>query len=50
MIDYSNIATSSQQLNTLRLRQNGHYFPDNIFKHIFFNENISINISLNVDP
>ena len=33
---------------TLRLRQNGHYLPDEIFKYIFLNKNvrISINISL----
>ena len=29
---------SSTSLNTLRLRQNGHQFPDNIFKCIFLNE------------
>ena len=35
-------------LNTLRPRQNGRHFPDDIFKWIFLNENvwISINISL----
>ena len=27
------------QINTLRLRRNGH-FTDDIFKHIFFNENV----------
>ena len=39
-------------LKTLRLRQNGRYFPDDIFKWIFFNENvwISINISLKFVP
>ena len=30
--------------NTLRLRQNGRHFPDNIFKCIFLNENILISI------
>ena len=35
-------------LNTLRPRQNGRHFPDDMFKCIFLNENvwISINISL----
>ena len=35
-------------LNTLRQRQNGRHFPDDIFRCIFLNENvwISINISL----
>ena len=36
----------------MRLRQNGRHFADNIFKHIFLNENvwISINISLKFVP
>ena len=39
-------------VNTLRPRQNGRHFPDNIFKWIFFNENllISIKISLTFVP
>ena len=39
-------------LNTLRPRQNGRHFPDDIFKWIFFNENvwISMNISLKFIP
>ena len=39
-------------INTLRLRQNGCHFPDDIFKCIFLNENtsISINISLKFVP
>ena len=39
-------------INTLRLRQNGRHFTDDIFKCIFLNENIwiSINISLNSVP
>ena len=38
--------------NTLRPRQNYHHFPDDIFKYIFFNENvwISIEISLKFVP
>ena len=40
------------ELNTLRPRQNGRHFPDDIFKWIFLNENvrISINISLKFVP
>ena len=40
------------QINTLRLRQNGHNFADNIFKLIFLNEYvwIPIIISLNFVP
>ena len=39
-------------LNTLRPRQNGRHFTDDIFKRIFFNENvwISIKISLKFVP
>ena len=42
----------SSQFNTLRPRQNGRHFPDDIFKWIFLNENvwISINISLKFVP
>ena len=44
--------TQPQLVNTLRPRQNGRHFPDDIFKWIFFNENvwISINISLKFVP
>ena len=39
-------------VNTLRPRQTGRHFPDDIFKWIFLNENIwiSINISLKFVP
>ena len=38
--------------NTLRPRQHGHHFPDDIFKCIFVNENVwvSIKVSLNIVP
>ena len=44
--------TRVDRLNTLRPRQNGRHFPDDIFKCIFFNENvlISIKISLKFVP
>ena len=35
-------------LNTLRPRQNGRHFPDEIFRCIFFNENIWI--AINISP
>ena len=40
------------RLNTLRPRQNGRRFPDDIFKYIFLNENvlISLKISLKFIP
>ena len=31
---------NSELINTLRPRQNGHRFPDDIFKWIFLNENV----------
>ena len=34
--------------NTLRLRQNGCHFPDNIFKWIFVNENVCIAITISL--
>ena len=39
-------------INTLRPRQDGRHFPDDIFKCIFLNENvlISIKISLKFVP
>ena len=42
----------NDQLNTLRPRQNGRHFQDDIFKCIFLNENlwISIQISLKFVP
>ena len=35
-------------INTLRLRQNGRHFPDDIFKWIFLNENIWISIDISL--
>ena len=35
-------------LNTLRPRRNGHHFADDIFKRIFFNENIWILIQISL--
>ena len=35
-------------INTLRWRQNGHHFPDDIFKWIFLNENTWISIKIEV--
>ena len=34
--------------NTLRPKQNGHHFPDDIFKYIFLNENIWILIKISL--
>ena len=36
------------QINTLRPRQNGHHFADNIFKCIFLNENVWIPIKISL--
>ena len=38
--------TRPQWVNTLRPRQNGRHFPDDIFKCIFLNENIWISIKM----
>ena len=35
-------------INTLRPRQNGHHFLDDIFKCIFLNENVSISIMISL--
>ena len=35
-------------LNTLRPRRNGQHFADDIFKHIFFNENVWILIKISL--
>ena len=45
---YAYVRSWAGIINTLRPRQNGRHFPDDIFKWIFFNENvwISINFSL----
>ena len=37
---------SNLGVNTLRPRQDGRHFPDDIFKCIFLNENISISIKI----
>ena len=33
-------------INTLRVRQNGSHFPDDIFKCIFLNENVRISLNI----
>ena len=38
------ITTISQYINSLRPRQNGYKFPDDIFKCVFLNENVQISI------
>ena len=40
--------TPVKLLNTLKPRQNGRHFPDDIFKRIFFNENIRISIKISL--
>ena len=41
-------SASSLRLNTLRPRQNGRNFPDDIFKWIFLNENVLISIKISL--
>ena len=52
MITYPCLKSSAGLSNTLRLKQNGRHFADDIFKHIFLNANvwISIEISLKFVP
>ena len=40
--------TRPQWVNTLRSRQNGRHFADDIFKCIFFNENVSVAIKFSL--
>ena len=35
-------------INTLRPRQNGRHFPDDIFKRIFLNENVRILLKISL--
>ena len=47
LIDVCDLGESSEELlNTLRPRQNGRHFTDDIFKCIFFNENVWILIKI----
>ena len=41
-------STWGRWVNTLRPRQNGRHFPDDIFKCIFLNENISFSITFSL--
>ena len=40
--------TRPHWVNTLRPRENGRHFTDDIFKHIFFNENVWISIKFSL--
>ena len=42
------VSQGSMDLNTLRSRQNGHHFQDNIFKYIFLNKNPCILITISL--
>ena len=39
---------NGRSFNTLRPRQNGRHFPDDIFKCIFLNENVRISIKISL--
>ena len=47
-IDHSWILLLCCEINTLRPRQNGRYFADDIFKYIFLNENVWIPIKISL--
>ena len=40
---------NTRKVHTLRPRQNGRHFPDDIFKRIFLNENVRIPISISLE-
>ena len=42
------VCTHFMCFNTLRLRQNGRHFPDDIFKCIFLNENVWISLKISL--
>ena len=42
------IAWARQQINTLRPRQNGRHFADNVFKCIFLDENVWISLKISL--
>ena len=41
-------AFGTRRVNTLRARQDGRHFPDDIFKCIFLNENVKISIKISM--
>ena len=47
-VAYFTMVSSMLLINTLRPRQNGHHFPDGIFKCIFLNENVWILIEISL--
>ena len=51
LCDVSEIWIKLQQLlvNTLRPRRNGQHFANDIFKHIFFHENVWISITISLE-
>ena len=49
MFNYTRLAITGKVMpNTLRPKQNGHHFPDNIFKCIFINENLRICVQISL--
>ena len=45
---FAELQTDGNLLNTLRPRQNGCHFANNIFKYIFLSENVSISINISL--
>ena len=46
LADGINLLPGTKLISTVRPRQNGHHFPDDIFKYILFNENVWILIKI----
>ena len=47
-IHAESLGRQKEPLNTLRPRQNGRRFPDDIFKYIFLNENVWISLKISL--
>ena len=48
VISLMNSIDTNYILNTLRPRQHGRHFPDDIFRCIFLNENVSVSIKISL--
>ena len=48
LLSFKNSQKDVQHFNTLRLRQNGWHFTDDIFKFIFLNEKVRISLKISL--
>ena len=47
--DVIQMAEDISSVNTLKQKQNVRHYPDDIFKNIFLNENVSISIKISLE-